>query len=203
MEWKLFTGDVPHVSTFEFHEHRERAAHLEDEHHRERLLTAARMIRDARGPLSTLSDLGCGDGGLLSLVKDDFPDGRAWGYDFAPANQAGWEERGIHAAFLDVFGRDRDKVDLGSIVACTEVLEHVADPHGILRWLYESPATDSLVCSSPLNETAEAYEPCHAWAWDGDGYAAVIRAAGWRIAEHVGLKEGFQVVRADKRNFLR
>lgn len=194
-EWKLFDGDVPHVSTAEFHADRERAPHLEQEDHKGRLTVAARMIREAAGPLGTFSDLGCGDGGLLSLVQGSFH--VAWGYDFQPSNAAGWHERGVDAAYLDVFGGDRDKVLLGSVVAMTEVLEHLADPHGTLEWLYAANSADTLVCSSPWNEGPQAHDPCHAWAWDYSGYEAMIVNAGWRIREHV-MTGRFQVVRAEK-----
>lgn len=198
-EWRLYPeGKVPHVSTAQFHEHRERAPHLEQEHHKERLWTAANMVKAAKGPLGTFSDLGCGDGGLLSLVKDFYPGNRAWGYDFQPSNKAGWEERGVDGTALDVFNGGWEYVSLGSVVACTEVLEHLADPHGIVQRIYDDPRTGALVCSSPWNETGQMHDPCHAWAWDAAGYAAMIEAAGWHIREHVALGSGFQVVHADR-----
>ncbi len=180
-EWKLFDGDVPFVSTPEFHEHRERAPHLEQPYHQERLHTAAGMLRRTAKYAGTLSDLGCGDGGLLSLVQDAFH--RAWGYDFAPANRQGWKERGVDAAYLDVFGADRDNVLLGGAVAMTEVLEHLADPHGVLEWVHGNGSY--LVCSSPVNENAGAHDECHAWAWDYDGYEALVAGAGYKVTEHV------------------
>lgn len=195
-EWKLFEGDVPYVSTFEFHEHRERAAHLEQAHHRLRLHKAADMIRGAAREGATFSDLGCGDGGLLSLVQDAFS--RAWGYDFQPSNAAGWKERGVDAAYLDVFGDGRGNVLLGSVVAVTEVLEHLADPHEALRWLFLEYGLDTLVCSSPVNENAAMHDECHAWAWDYDGYQKLVEDAGFRVREH-GVIGPFQLIRAEKR----
>ncbi len=88
-EWRLFDGDVPHVSTYAFHEHRDRAPHLEQTMHRERLLRTAEAVR-ALNPASVV-DLGCGDGGLLSLITD-IP---SWGYDWHPASVQGWRERRI------------------------------------------------------------------------------------------------------------
>lgn len=185
-EWKLFTGDVPHVSTFEFHEHRERAAHLEEPLHRPRLELAAAFVRvaasyvRASSEAPTVSDLGCGDGGLLSLVQDGATE--AWGYDFAPANAAGWAERGVRAEALDVFGVDRDQVDFGHITAVTEVLEHLADPHGAVRWIGEH--SRFIVASSPWDEGPWGADPCHAWAFDQDGYRALIEQGGYRILRH-------------------
>jgi hypothetical protein len=194
-EWKLFDGDVPYVSTFAFHEHRERAAHLEQAHHYDRLHTAARMVRAAAGPRATFSDLGCGDGGLLSLVQDGFE--KAWGYDFQPSNAGGWKERGVTAYRKNVFGGDRHRITTGSVVAMTEVLEHLADPHETLDWLYGAGNTEILVCSSPVNENGSLHDECHAWAWDADGYAAMLTEAGFSIVEHE-IVGPFQVVRAQR-----
>jgi hypothetical protein len=191
-EWKLFDGDVPHVSTPEFHANRERAPHLEQPHHQPRLQAAAEMILHCHGA-TTFCDLGCGDGGLLSLVQDGFE--KAWGYDFQPSNAAGWHERGVDAAYLDVFGQDRDKVLLGGVVACTEVLEHLADPHGVLKWLYDAEfGPYEVVCSSPVNENDRMHDECHAWAWDYAGYEALVEGAGFKVAKHV-VVGNFQLIR--------
>lgn len=191
-EWRLFDGDTPHVSTYEFHEHRERAAHLEQPMHRLRLEAAAALIRTAARslPQPTVSDLGCGDGGLLHLIQHDVI---AWGYDFAPANAAGWAERGVVAEALDVFGADRDRVHLGDIAVCTEVLEHIADPHGIVKWLADN--TRFLVASSPRNERPGSASPEHAWAWDEQGYHDLLTGGGWTVLQHQ-LVGPFQVLLA-------
>lgn len=164
-EWRLFDGDVPHVSTFAFHEHRDRAPHLEQATHRDRLLKTAERIREI-GPASVV-DLGCGDGGLLSLIKD-IP---SWGYDFHPASAAGWERRGVTVERRDVFNT-RDVPKWGQVAVLTEVLEHVADPHGTVEWV--SRNAEWIVASSPRNETGDEHADCHAWAWDEDGYRALI-----------------------------
>lgn len=197
-EWKLFEGSVPHVSTAEFHADRERAPHLEQAFHQERLHLAAEFVRQAlsRPGNTTVSDLGCGDGGLLSLLKS-LPEyahvEAAWGYDFCPANAAGWEERGVTASALDVFA-DLSQAVLGDVVVLTETLEHLADPHEVLHSLRDQAR--NLVCSSPWNESDHTHSPEHAWAWNLEGYASMIQAAGWTIIRHqqAGL---FQVVLAE------
>lgn len=196
MEWKLFDGDVPHVSTAEFHADRARAPHLEHPVHRPRLELAASMVSAAAtlhtgrsGGRATLSDLGCGDGGLLSLVQDGLE--AAWGYDFSPANAGGWPERGVKAEALDVFGADRDRVRFGDIATCTEVLEHIADPHGAVRWIGEH--SRFIVASSPWNEGPEHHDECHAWAWDQAGYRALIEQGGFRVLRQQAVLQ-FQVV---------
>jgi trans-aconitate methyltransferase len=206
-EYRLFEGDVPYVSTPEFHADRERAPHLEQEFHVPRLRQAAAFVRDfGRShreaaawrmtdfvPL-TVSDLGCGDGGLLSLLKGSPDLGQCWGYDFAPANAAGWTERGVQAYARDVFGADWSETALGDVVVMTEVLEHLADPHGVLRRLLLR-GVKQLVCSSPWNESPASHSPEHAWAWDAQGYRDMLNGAGWQLTEQaeVGL---FQVVQA-------
>ncbi|MFI2437407.1 methyltransferase domain-containing protein [Streptomyces sp. NPDC018693] len=192
-EWKLFDGDVPHVSTFEFHEHRDRAPHLDQPHHRPRLERARDLVLHAArweasvatfddAPPVTVSDLGCGDGGLLSLLAGD-EDLDAWGYDFQPSNAAGWKERGVRAWPYDVFGEDRDRVRVGRIAVMTEVLEHLADPHGAVRWIGAEGAR-WIVASSPWQERPARHDECHAWAWDLAGYQALIRQGGFDIEVH-------------------
>lgn len=179
------------VNTFEFHEHRERAPHLEQPDHAHRLYAARDLLRHAVAELTdsgkptldeqiTVTDLGCGDGGFLSLIRDDFLPVEAWGYDFAPANQAGWFERGIVAYPHDWTDHT---LGVGDIVILTEVLEHLKDPHGELRWLLETPA-QYVVASSPAYETLESAVDCHAWAWDFPGYEDLFKNNGWTILSH-------------------
>jgi 2-polyprenyl-3-methyl-5-hydroxy-6-metoxy-1,4-benzoquinol methylase len=178
------------VNTFEFHEHRERAPHLEQPDHRHRLLAARELlthaiaeIDDADVPLLdeqiTVTDLGCGDGGFLQLIED--LNVQAWGYDFQPSNQHGWFERGVIAYAHDWTNHT---LGVGDVVILTEVLEHLYSPHGQLRWLYEETLALCVVASSPLFENQENAADCHAWAWDWDGYEKLFKDAGWRIECH-------------------
>ena len=197
--YRVTDEPVPYVSTAEFHADRERARHLEQPAHRPRLEKAAECVRLAAdlslanqpgATTVTVSDLGCGDGGLLQLLAGD-PELRAWGYDFAPANAAGWSERGVKAELLDVFGADRDKVAFGDITVVTEVLEHVADPYREVRWIGEH--SRYIVASSPWTETREAHDECHCWTFDPPGYRDLIEQGGFRLLRHEFLGM-FQVV---------
>ncbi|MEV6504775.1 methyltransferase domain-containing protein [Streptomyces sp. NPDC051642] len=206
-EHKLFDGDVPHVSTAAFHAHRERVPHLEQPAHQGRLNTAHAFVIEAlqahaaRKPGTddvTLSDLGCGDGGLLQTLRG-VVGLTAWGYDFQPSNQAGWRERGVTAYQRDVFGPPDPTLSapvLGDISVTTEVLEHVADPHGAVRWVGEH--SRYLVASSPWNETPESHDECHAWAWDQDGYRALVEQGGFTVLRHETVGQ-FQVVLAEQK----
>lgn len=191
MKYKLFDGDIPHVSTLAFHANRPRAAHLEQPLHRPRLDRAAAFVTiAAQLGAATCSDLGCGDGGLLSLLAG--VDGLdAWGYDFAPANAAGWAERGVKAELADVFGADRDRVRLGECSVLTEVLEHIADPDGVIGWVGER--SRFVVASSPWTEGPWGADECHAWAFDMTGYRDLITAGGFRLLRHEPVGQ-FQVV---------
>lgn len=199
-EYRLFPeGETPHVSTRAFHAHRERAPHLEQPAHQGRLNCAFAFIIEALQTHAavkpgtddvTLSDLGCGDGGLLQTLRG-IVGLTAWGYDFQPSNQAGWIERGVTAEQADVFGADRDQIRLGDITVTTEVLEHVADPYAAVRWIGQH--SRYLVASSPWNETPESHDECHAWAFDQDGYRALIEQGGFTILRHEAVGQ-FQVV---------
>jgi hypothetical protein len=164
-EWRLFTGDTPHVSTLDFHAGRERAPHLEQSDHRARLIRTAELVRSLT-PASVV-DLGCGDGGLLSLLSDL----DAWGYDFQPSNEPAWAERGVNAERRDVFNT-RAVPRWGECAALTEVLEHVADPHSTVEWVARNARY--IVASSPHTETGQSHGDCHCWAWDQAGYRALI-----------------------------
>jgi hypothetical protein len=187
-EWKLFDGDTAEVSTAEFHRDRDRAPHLEQVMHRPRLEASAKLVVTSTKLGSTsVSDLGCGDGGLLSLLPTAV---NAWGYDFTPANAAGWAERGVTGALLDVFDADRDRVHFGDTTVVTEVLEHLTDPHGAVRWIGEH--SRFIVASSPWDEGPWGADPCHAWAFDIDGYRELLEQGGYDVLFH--LKVGrFQV----------
>lgn len=193
--WKLFDGDVAPVSTAAFHQHRERAPHVDQPQHRPRLDKAASFVKAVLkyADPPTVSDLGCGDGGLLSLIQDD---AEAWGYDFQPSNTDGWKERGVFAEQADVFDSDRDRVQFGTITVVTEVLEHLTDPAAALAWIREH--SRFLVASSPWIETDQSHDECHAWAFDPQGYYALITDAGWHVLLHEQVG-AFQVVLAEAR----
>lgn len=189
-EWKLFNDETPYVSTFAFHEHRDRAPHLEQADHRKRLETCARLIRDLN-PASVV-DLGCGDGGLLSLISD-IP---SWGYDFQPANTGGWILRAVTAEQRDVFNAF-DVPQWGELAVMTEVLEHLADPHAVVEWV--SRNCGLVVASSPKDETGDRHGDCHAWAWDMDGYRALFDPH-FEVINHFGL-DWSQILVGRSRNY--
>jgi hypothetical protein len=192
MEWRLFEeGTVPYVSTAEFHRDRDRAPHLEQLHHRPRLELALDCVRAAENWYArpTLSDLGAGDGGFLTLVAPYV--GRAWGYDLCPANVAGAAERGADVRLQDF---TKERPDLGVITTMLEVLEHIARPHELVRAVWKA-GVHVLIASSPSNETGTHHDAVHAWAWDMDGYRALLEGGGWSVVRHE-TTGGHQVILA-------
>ena len=185
--------------TAEWYEGREHAPHLEQPAHTVRLQetadTVARLVAAANGEnpaIKSIVDFGCGDGGLLSLLaRLDIP---SWGYDLQRNNvRYGIETRGVDTRYRD-FTSEED-LDWGDLAVITECLEHLDDPHGLVRRLGEH--CKYLVASSPAFETPTSHDACHAWVWDVDGYRELIRQGGFRVLTHrvVGAY-GFQILAA-------
>jgi len=178
-EYRLHDPDVvPECTTPRWYAGREHAPHLEQPSHRARILAAAGAVVEAAQLLgaTTVVDLGAGDGGLLSLLG---PGITGWGYDLQPTNVAASKARGVDVRLADI---TVDPVDWGQIAVATELLEHLRDPHGLVRRIYRH--SWALVCSSPCGETPELHYEHHVWAWDRAGFAAMVIDGGWRIVRH-------------------
>ncbi len=198
MEAKFFfDGETPFVSTYDFHKDRERAPHWDQPTHRGRLEMAVKLAYEAAMEIFIqhenvpvrIVDLGCGDGGLLQQLKQWPTLIMARGYDFQPSNRQGWDERGVDAEQLNFVER-WDEVVQADVYVITECLEHLADPHGVVRRIHDRGA--HIVASSPWTEHDGSHDECHAWAWDVGGYTTMMTNAGFSLArfEQVGM---FQV----------
>lgn len=180
-EWQLFEpGTIPECTTPAWYLDRERAPHLEQASHRGRLRQTAELVREA-DPFE-LVDLGAGDGGLLSLIRGDVS--YAWGYDLCPANIVGAKARGVDVRLGDVVAGD---IEWAELAVATEMLEHLVDPHGFVQRIAEH--SHWIVASSPWVETDVDHYEFHTWAWDTDGYCALIEQAGFEVARH--KRDGF------------
>lgn len=185
-EYKLFEGDTAPFTDSEFYRDREAAHHLEQGGHTERLVLAGEYVKYAFDQMSldqyatpTVSDLGCGDGGLLQHLRDTYGI-IGWGYDMQPSNvNHAQNTRKVDVRLTD-FGASN--VQYGDIVVMTEVLEHLSDPHGTLRSIPDS--TTYLIASSPFHETRDAHYEFHNWAWDDEGYDALLEQAGFTVVKH-------------------
>lgn len=169
-EWRLYT-DVRHELTKGFFETSRWVPPDHQVGHFERTRMVADLIHELK-PYSVL-DLGCGDGSLLYLIRD-IP---SWGYDLGTENIAQATARGVDARLGDFL---TDSVDYSAdLISCTEVVEHLLDPHTFIAGL---PGR-KLVLSSPSAETGDWHYVDHAWAWDMDGYAQMVTDAGWTVRE--------------------
>ena len=189
MEYQVYKPGKSPVSTREFHADRPAAPHLEQRYHQGRMYLAAEFVRQTGAQPAV--DLGCGDGGLLSLLKA--AEIESWGYDFCPANITHANKvRGVDVRDLDVAEQPAE-IQWAPVVVMTEVLEHMDDPHGFLKLVAEN--AEYLVASSPYTEHQGNVDACHAWAWDVQGYKEMIEGAGFNILKQQGAGS-FQVVLA-------
>jgi predicted TPR repeat methyltransferase len=172
-EWRLF-DETPDFTTREFFAEHPHVPSDQQVGHRERTGMVAEMVTEHLGPASTLTDLGCGDGTLLFTLRH-LPV-RAWGYDAGRRNVEQARIVGLDVRRADFL---TDEVELGDIVVMSEVLEHLADPHGMLARL----AAQRIVVSSPSSETGSWHYVHHAWAWDEAGFKDLLEGTGWTVLE--------------------
>jgi hypothetical protein len=130
-----------------------------------------------------VTDLGAGDGALLSLLSPEVRD-QSWGYEIIRADRDyARQVRGVEVHWRNArVGLETGGIVLAPVVVLTEVLEHMADPHGFLALLRDRPEVKRIVASSPWGETPDKHEPNHAWAWDTLGYGEMFNNAGWVAA---------------------
>lgn len=178
-------GTVPECTTAEWYAGRDHAPHLEQGLHRPRLEVAAQYAAELSAELdgAPVVDIGAGDGGLLSLLRARGVAGH--GYDLQPSNVAAAATRGVSVELRDAISAlgtyEVGDIELAPVAVCTEVIEHLIDPHLVLRQLAACADVRYLVASSPWTETnGGAYEH-HLWAWDTVGYTALLEGNGWRV----------------------
>jgi len=199
-EYRFFDlkDGVPYFSTQKFHNDREAAPHIDQYGmHRDRLLVAAEFVKKAvlDYKLGTVSDICCGDGGLLHYLKPFFKEYEveAWGYDFQPENVKDAQfKRGVDVVFADAVN---DNVQLGELTICTEALEHLYEPHEFLQKI--SKQSEVIVISSPNGETPEAHYMYHLWGWSEPAYRKLAEQAGYTVVAHENSSI-FQILMAVK-----
>jgi len=190
MEQRLFDeGTVPEFTKPEWYAGRESAPHIDQPGHRPRLELAAAMLRNIYKPNMTVSDLGCGDGGFLSLISNVVPEDCKWGYDLQMTNViVGKENRLQDVRYADLLN---DKIDYGTISVSTEVIEHLIDPHAYVKSL--ASKSKYLIASSPYTETVHSHYEFHTWVWDCAGYYSMFENNGWQPLKH-DVTGMFQVI---------
>lgn len=131
-------------------------------------------------------DLGAGDGALLSLLPTSLRE-KSWGYDVISADvEYALAVRGVEVMQASI-QRAMDNgylITFAPVVVLTEVLEHMADPHGFLAKLHARPEVRYVVASSPHSEMPERHEWNHAWCWDTDGYPRMFESEGFNALEY-------------------
>lgn len=174
MEWKLFDGETCEYAQAKWYSDRAAAHHLDEPGHSERIFKTLDVIKHAINlGAKTLVDFGCGDGGLLQLLKTE--NINSWGYDLMPDNV----DYAVNVRKVDVRYTDftNDPVEHGDISVFTEVLEHMINPHKIIQDL----SSKFIVASSPYHETNLNHYEFHLWAWNMDGYKALLENNGYKV----------------------
>lgn len=178
-EHRLFDGPFPF--TTEWYTGREHAPHAEQGIHQPRMQKVAwratELVKEER--IKSIVDLGAGDGGMLAMIRDKGVTVPMWGYDLMETNIGPAMDRGINVRRRDFIADGWDGADLTII---TEVLEHLEDPHDLVRRI--AGWTSWVIASSPFNETPESHDGCHAWAWDKEGFATLFTDAGFVVMNH-------------------
>jgi predicted TPR repeat methyltransferase len=184
-EWKLFDEDNPPEVLDPWFLSRQPWMDLENQPgfgQRAALVTG--MVRNAvgspgpYGPILTVTDLGCGDGSMMWRLRD-LPV-TMLGYELGAGDFVYAQSRGLdvrRANILDGVELNGRPMMYGDLVVASEVVEHIADPVQFLR----SIPGGNLIVSSPSLETGEWHNGIHVWAWDEEGYADMVRRAGWDV----------------------
>jgi hypothetical protein len=111
------------------------------------------MQRHALQP-TTICEVGCGAGGVLAALRNNFPNARLTGYDIAPAAEKFWEDlknKNIEFSVGNFFDLNKDHYN---VILLLDVLEHIADPHQFL--LKIKPHADYIVIHFPLDLSASS-----------------------------------------------
>lgn len=137
--------------------------------------------------LDWITDVGAGDGAVLSLLPE-WAQRHATGFEIVTDSvRVAREVRRVDVRQANVSTDDIPWGAPSNVVVCTEVLEHQADPHGFVRDVLGRNA-DWLIASSPHSETPEQHEWNHAWAWDRDGYRALIEGGCFEVIRHFDVE---------------
>lgn len=175
--------DPPEFLKTDFLAEQPNVDHVSNWVHQDRIAAAADWavwLCDNHAGTVEITDIGTHEAGVLQSLPEPYKS-RAWGYEVNRACIEAAQAKGLDVRYADVVTED---VPIAAVIVCTEVLEHLTDPHGFARRLGELGAQYG-VFSSPHSETVEGHhEWNHAWAWDRPGYRAMLEEAGWEVLKH-------------------
>jgi hypothetical protein len=150
--------------------------------------------------LDTLIDLGCGRAGKLAALAIERPDWTYVGVDFGE-NLAWSRENHAFGEWIDADLEKTERLPLapdllrGSIVVCSDVIEHLLDPLPLLTLTRNllSDGCIAAVFSTPAREFRSGYDapgpprnPSHVREWACDEFQSLLRASGFEI-HYAGL----------------
>ena len=167
-------------------------------------LIVAPLMRVPPASVRRCLEIGCSFPFALDFARFAF----GWdvlGVDPSPLAEKGAEALGVpvrHAYFDADLDVGRDPLDL---VLCSEILEHVADPHSLLSSIRERLSPEGLLVLSTPNAAilrddteegmlARALSPgFHLILYDASALERVLRQAGF---EHIVIEESYETLRA-------
>lgn len=143
--------------------------------------------------IKEVTDLGCGDGGLLEVITNTSLGIRLAGIDLSKANVDYAKE---HRPYLNIIHEDFTSIDKISseVITCCETLEHLDDPKKLLKAL----DCKFLITSVPMNENARRNSPYHIWAWNEQEFQKTLKDCGFKILHTVRVNVRTQIVLASK-----
>ena len=149
-----------------------------------------RRVLSAAEPLEGLRvvDYGCGDGALLGMISRSVgEDGEAVGFDPNPdaRKYAGaiLKKKSLPARLVALM-RNVEAASCDRVI-CSEVIEHVHDPDGLLDEIHRvlKPGGRS-VLTTPIRMTETPEDPNHIREWFPSEFQALIHASRLKLIHH-------------------
>lgn len=137
--------------------------------HRLRVAMTVLVARSVDRGATTGADLSCGDGAILRALNLRE---RHFG-DYAPGHRYTGPVEKTLAEIPDVH-----------LFVCTETLEHLDDPDGVLKQVRDK--TQRLVLSTPVDAWDDTNLE-HYWAWDREAVEAMLTGAGFQVVVYAEL----------------
>lgn len=152
-----------------------------------------RYLKD-RYDIKSITDVGCGDGGLFSIIHDFKSE--YIGIDLAEANINYARDQFSDKPNVEFVHEDftQHPINQTDLVICCETLEHLVDPVKLLKSL----PTKFLIASVPMNETKRKHGKYHLWAWDETEFRGLVKNCGYKIIHTARANQRTQIVLAEK-----